>query len=138
MHVESSPTTTLGPGPDRFPDVTLHKYVKCFLSLKCFTPSKPLNVIVISYGMDIATTDPFNVASYNGCAREALEDHDLEPDEESVDTPLGFLDFRMMDSNDGEVLNELEEYGNAGQLCRQRAINSFDEVIFDEKKLRSS
>ncbi|GKB74019.1 hypothetical protein Tco_0935431 [Tanacetum coccineum] len=29
------------------------------------------------------------------------------------------------DSDDGEVLNELEEYGNVGQLCLQRAINSF-------------
>ncbi|GJR35717.1 hypothetical protein Tco_1211401 [Tanacetum coccineum] len=52
---------------------------------------------------------------------------DLEPDDESVNTPLvsPFLDSDD-DSNDGEVLNELEEYGNAGQLCRQRAINSFD------------
>ncbi|GKB63424.1 hypothetical protein Tco_0919610 [Tanacetum coccineum] len=52
---------------------------------------------------------------------------DLEPDEELVDTPLvsPFLDSDD-DSDDGEVLNELEEYGNAGQLCRQRAINSFD------------
>ncbi|GJZ64621.1 hypothetical protein Tco_0621042, partial [Tanacetum coccineum] len=52
---------------------------------------------------------------------------DLEPDDESVDTPLvsHFLDSDE-DSNDGEVLKELEEYGNAGQLCRQRAINSFD------------
>ncbi|GKA94410.1 hypothetical protein Tco_0816448 [Tanacetum coccineum] len=52
---------------------------------------------------------------------------DLEPDDESVDTPLvsPFLDSDD-DSDDGEVLNELEEYGNAGQLCRQRAINSFD------------
>ncbi|GJV57376.1 hypothetical protein Tco_1458381 [Tanacetum coccineum] len=52
---------------------------------------------------------------------------DLEPDDESVDTPLvsPFLDLDD-DSDDGEVLNELEEYGNAGQLCRQRAINSFD------------
>nr|GEY12458.1 hypothetical protein [Tanacetum cinerariifolium] len=48
---------------------------------------------------------------------------DLEPDFESVDTPLvsPFLDS-VDDSDDGEVLNELEEYGNARQLCRQRAI----------------
>ncbi|GKB30187.1 hypothetical protein Tco_0869588 [Tanacetum coccineum] len=32
------------------------KMAKLFLSLKCFTPSNPLNVIVISYGMDSATT----------------------------------------------------------------------------------
>ncbi|GJV72910.1 hypothetical protein Tco_1492905 [Tanacetum coccineum] len=30
------------------------------------------------------------------------------------------------DSDDGEVLNELEEYGNARKLCRQWVINSFD------------
>nr|GEV63752.1 hypothetical protein [Tanacetum cinerariifolium]GEV64904.1 hypothetical protein [Tanacetum cinerariifolium] len=52
---------------------------------------------------------------------------DLDPDDESIDTPLvsPFLNSDD-DSDDGEVLNELEEYGNAGQLCRQRAINSFD------------
>ncbi|GJY68335.1 hypothetical protein Tco_0471317 [Tanacetum coccineum] len=52
---------------------------------------------------------------------------DFEPDDESVDTPLvyAFLDSDD-DSDDGEVLNELEEYDNAGQLCRQRAINSLD------------
>ncbi|GKB71141.1 hypothetical protein Tco_0932553 [Tanacetum coccineum] len=52
---------------------------------------------------------------------------DLEPDYKSVDTLLvsPFLDSDD-DSDDGEVLNELEEYGNARQLCRQRAINSFD------------
>ncbi|GJW09062.1 hypothetical protein Tco_1571485 [Tanacetum coccineum] len=52
---------------------------------------------------------------------------DLDPDDESVDTPLvsPFLDSDD-DSDDGEVLNELEEYGNAGKLFHQRAINSFD------------
>nr|GEU76480.1 hypothetical protein [Tanacetum cinerariifolium] len=52
---------------------------------------------------------------------------DLEPDDELVDTPLvsPFLDLDD-DSVDSEVLNELEEYGNAGKLCCQRAINSFD------------
>ncbi|GJS46069.1 hypothetical protein Tco_0596190 [Tanacetum coccineum] len=52
---------------------------------------------------------------------------DLKPDDESVDTPLvsPFLDSDD-DSDDGEVLNELEEYGNAGKLCRQRVINSLD------------
>ncbi|GJU10586.1 hypothetical protein Tco_1132982 [Tanacetum coccineum] len=50
-----------------------------------------------------------------------------QPNEINVDTPLvyPFLDSDD-DFDDGEVLNELEEYGNAGQLCRQRAINSFD------------
>ncbi|GKG45322.1 hypothetical protein Tco_0495400, partial [Tanacetum coccineum] len=45
--------------PDGFPDVTLHKYVQNELwpfSLKFFTSSEPLNVIVISYGMNCATT----------------------------------------------------------------------------------
>ncbi|GKA60966.1 hypothetical protein Tco_0760373 [Tanacetum coccineum] len=50
-----------------------------------------------------------------------------KPDDESIDTPLvsPFLDLDD-DSDDGEVLNELEEYGNVGQLCRQSVINSFD------------
>ncbi|GKC03631.1 hypothetical protein Tco_0995241 [Tanacetum coccineum] len=53
---------------------------------------------------------------------------DLEPNDKSVDTPLvsPFLDSND-DYDDGEVLNELEEYGNAGKLCRQRVINSLDE-----------
>nr|GEU45370.1 hypothetical protein [Tanacetum cinerariifolium] len=52
---------------------------------------------------------------------------DLEPDDESVNTPLvsSFLDSDD-DSDDGEVLDELSEYGNAGKLRRQWAINSFD------------
>ncbi|GJR17162.1 homeodomain-like protein [Tanacetum coccineum] len=52
----------------------------------------------------------------------------FKPNNESVDTPLvsPFLDSDD-DSDDSEVLNELEEYDNAGQLCRQRAVNSFDE-----------
>ncbi|GJX87073.1 hypothetical protein Tco_0339087 [Tanacetum coccineum] len=51
----------------------------------------------------------------------------FEPNNKSVDTPLDspFLDSDG-DSNDGEVLNELEEYDNVGQLHCQRAINSFD------------
>nr|GEW42741.1 hypothetical protein [Tanacetum cinerariifolium] len=46
---------------------------------------------------------------------------DLETDNESVDTPLvsPFLDSDD-DSNDGEVLNELDEYGNAVKLCRKK------------------
>ncbi|GJX20346.1 hypothetical protein Tco_0223023 [Tanacetum coccineum] len=47
---------------------------------------------------------------------------DLEPDDESVDRPLvsPFLDSDD-DSDDEEVLNELEEYGNAGKLCQKRS-----------------
>nr|GEV31048.1 hypothetical protein [Tanacetum cinerariifolium] len=58
---------------------------------------------------------------------------DLEPDDESVDT---LLVSPLLDSDDdfddGEVLNELEEYGNPGQLCRKMAINSFngDDLAF--------
>ncbi|GJQ98700.1 hypothetical protein Tco_0009839 [Tanacetum coccineum] len=60
--------------------------------------------------------------------KEFSKTYDLEPDDESVDTPLvyPFLDSDD-DFDDGEVLNELVAYGNAGQLCRQRAINGFDE-----------
>ncbi|GJV71809.1 hypothetical protein Tco_1491804, partial [Tanacetum coccineum] len=48
-------------------------------------------------------------------------------DDESVDTPLVplFLDSGS-DLDDGEVLNELYEYGNAGTLHHKRIINSFD------------
>ncbi|GKC19172.1 hypothetical protein Tco_1021322 [Tanacetum coccineum] len=52
---------------------------------------------------------------------------DLEPDDGLVDTPFVsyFLDSDD-DSDDGEVLNELEEYSNAGKLCRKKVSNSFD------------
>ncbi|GJR46832.1 MAK10-like protein [Tanacetum coccineum] len=52
---------------------------------------------------------------------------DLEPIDESVDTPLvfPFLDLDD-DSDDGEALNELEEYVNAGKLCRKKVINGID------------
>ncbi|GJT50700.1 hypothetical protein Tco_0976857 [Tanacetum coccineum] len=57
----------------------------------------------------------------------------LELDDESVDKPIvsPFLDPDD-DSDDGEVLNELEEYGNAGKLCHQRVINSLtgDDLAF--------
>ncbi|GJX85355.1 hypothetical protein Tco_0336129 [Tanacetum coccineum] len=45
---------------------------------------------------------------------------DLEPDDGLVDRPLvsPFLDSDD-NSDDGEVLNELEEYGNAGKLCQK-------------------
>ncbi|GKG22361.1 hypothetical protein Tco_0387664, partial [Tanacetum coccineum] len=46
---------------------------------------------------------------------------DPYPDDGLVDTPLvpSFLDLDD-DSDDREVLNELEEYGNAGKLCQKR------------------
>ncbi|GJS76255.1 hypothetical protein Tco_0726136 [Tanacetum coccineum] len=52
---------------------------------------------------------------------------DLEPDDEFIDIPLvsPFLDSDDY-SDDGEVINELEKYGNAGTLCRKKVINSFD------------
>ncbi|GKA71300.1 hypothetical protein Tco_0777439 [Tanacetum coccineum] len=56
-----------------------------------------------------------------------IEIDDLESDDESIDTPLvsPFLDSDD-DSNDGEVLDELDEYGNAGNFYRNRIINSLD------------
>nr|GEY74040.1 hypothetical protein [Tanacetum cinerariifolium] len=53
--------------------------------------------------------------------------NDIESNNESVDTLLvsPFLESDS-DSDDGEVLNELYEYGNAGTLHRKRIINSFD------------
>nr|GEW15405.1 hypothetical protein [Tanacetum cinerariifolium] len=71
----------------------------------------------------------------NGFTQQPNENDvdDLEPDDESVDTPLvyPFLDSDDA-SDDGKVLNELEVYGNARQLCRQRAINGFnrDDLAF--------
>ncbi|GKC92445.1 hypothetical protein Tco_1157887 [Tanacetum coccineum] len=53
--------------------------------------------------------------------------NDLESDDESVDTPLvSPFPHSDNDSDDGEVLNELSEYENAGVLRRERIINSFD------------
>ncbi|GKE31269.1 hypothetical protein Tco_1450591, partial [Tanacetum coccineum] len=48
---------------------------------------------------------------------------DLESNNGLVDTPLVslFLDSDD-DPDDGEVLNELEEYGNAGKLCRKKEL----------------
>ncbi|GJR66144.1 zf-CCHC domain-containing protein [Tanacetum coccineum] len=58
---------------------------------------------------------------------QATSSHDLESDDESIDTPLvyPFLDSDD-DSDDGEVLDELDEYGNAGNFYRNRIINSLD------------
>ncbi|GJT79389.1 hypothetical protein Tco_1053731 [Tanacetum coccineum] len=53
--------------------------------------------------------------------------NDLESDDESIDTPLIYpFPHSNNDSDDGEVHNELIEYGNVGMLRRERAINSFD------------
>ncbi|GJY50660.1 hypothetical protein Tco_0441507 [Tanacetum coccineum] len=53
--------------------------------------------------------------------------NDLESDDESVDIPLvSPFPHSDNDSDDGEVLNELSEYENAGTLRRERLINSFD------------
>nr|GEV41357.1 hypothetical protein [Tanacetum cinerariifolium] len=77
---------------------------------------------------------------FNGFTQQPNEINvdDLVPDDELVDTPLvsPFLNSND-DPDDGEVLNELEEYGNAGQLCLQREINSFDrdDLAFQWKKL---
>ncbi|GKF65087.1 hypothetical protein Tco_0188535 [Tanacetum coccineum] len=52
---------------------------------------------------------------------------DPEFEDELKDTPLvsPFLDSDD-DSDDSEVLNELEEYGNAGNFYPNRIINSLD------------
>nr|GEY25765.1 hypothetical protein [Tanacetum cinerariifolium] len=59
--------------------------------------------------------------------------NDLESDDESVDTPFvsPFL-HSDNDSNDGEMLNELIEYENAGTLRQERIINCFngDDLAF--------
>ncbi|GJU49790.1 hypothetical protein Tco_1219345 [Tanacetum coccineum] len=53
--------------------------------------------------------------------------NNLESDDETGDTPLvSPFPHSDNDSNDGEVLNELIEYENAGTLRRERMINSLD------------
>ncbi|GJZ93783.1 hypothetical protein Tco_0665986 [Tanacetum coccineum] len=55
--------------------------------------------------------------------------NNLESDDEAVDTPLvSPFPHSDNDLNDGEVLNELDEYENAGTLHRERIINSLDGV----------
>ncbi|GJU86654.1 hypothetical protein Tco_1294200 [Tanacetum coccineum] len=58
---------------------------------------------------------------------DVFEMDDLESNDESVDTPLvsPFLDSDD-ELGDGEVLNELDKYGNAGNFYRNRIINSID------------
>ncbi|GJS43449.1 hypothetical protein Tco_0568492 [Tanacetum coccineum] len=53
--------------------------------------------------------------------------NDLDSDDESVDTPLvSPFPHSDNDLDDGEVLNELSEYDNAGTLRCKGIINSFD------------
>ncbi|GJV51311.1 hypothetical protein Tco_1447052 [Tanacetum coccineum] len=53
--------------------------------------------------------------------------NDLEFDDESVDTPfVSPFPHSDNDLDNGEVLNELSEYKNAGVLRRERLINGFD------------
>ncbi|GJT36476.1 hypothetical protein Tco_0926895 [Tanacetum coccineum] len=86
------------------------------------------------------TTITIATAFLNGFTQQPneIDIDDLKPDNESVYTPLvsPFLDSDD-GFDDGEVLNELEEYGNARQLCRQRKINSFDgdDLAFQWKNL---
>ncbi|GKE75746.1 hypothetical protein Tco_1537787 [Tanacetum coccineum] len=58
---------------------------------------------------------------------DEIDMDDLESKDESIDTPLvsPFLDSDV-ELDDGEVLNELDEYGNAGNFYPNRIINSFD------------
>ncbi|GKD61644.1 hypothetical protein Tco_1299153 [Tanacetum coccineum] len=73
------------------------------------------------------------------CTKVVQELHELQAilafsDDESVDTPLvsPFMDSDN-DSDDGEVLNELYEYGDANILRQKRIINSFngDDLAFE-------
>nr|GEZ22720.1 hypothetical protein [Tanacetum cinerariifolium] len=56
-----------------------------------------------------------------------VEMDDLKSDDGSIDTPIvsPFLDSDD-ESDDGEVINELDEYGNARNFYRNRIINIFD------------
>ncbi|GKE02815.1 hypothetical protein Tco_1390798, partial [Tanacetum coccineum] len=59
--------------------------------------------------------------------------NDLKSDDELVDTPIvSPFPHSDNDSDDGEVLNELSEYENAGALHRARIINGFngDDLAF--------
>ncbi|GJV52870.1 hypothetical protein Tco_1448611 [Tanacetum coccineum] len=52
---------------------------------------------------------------------------DLESEDELIDTPRVSLFLDSDDeSDDGEVLNELDEYGNMGNFYPNRIINSLD------------
>ncbi|GKE78740.1 hypothetical protein Tco_1544860 [Tanacetum coccineum] len=60
--------------------------------------------------------------------------NNIESDNETGDTPLvSPFPHSDNDSDDGEVLNELIEYENAGTLCRERIINSLDgdDLVFE-------
>ncbi|GKD34281.1 retrovirus-related pol polyprotein from transposon TNT 1-94, partial [Tanacetum coccineum] len=55
--------------------------------------------------------------------------NNLESDDEMGDTPLiSPFPHSHNDLDDGEVLNKLIEYKNAGTLCRERIINSLDRM----------
>nr|GEU44282.1 hypothetical protein [Tanacetum cinerariifolium] len=60
---------------------------------------------------------------------DVFEMDDLESDNKSVDTPLvsPFIDSDD-ESDDKEVLNELNKYGNAGNFYYNRIINSFGSI----------
>ncbi|GKG05343.1 hypothetical protein Tco_0325429, partial [Tanacetum coccineum] len=58
---------------------------------------------------------------------DVLEIDDLEFDNESIDTPLVSLFLDSDDElDDGEVLNELDEYRNAENFQPNKIINSID------------
>ncbi|GJS34919.1 hypothetical protein Tco_0533301 [Tanacetum coccineum] len=58
---------------------------------------------------------------------------DLEPNDESIDTPIvsPFLDSND-DLDNGEVLKELEEYRNVGKLCQKSFIYVTDFVVLED------
>nr|GEV31640.1 hypothetical protein [Tanacetum cinerariifolium] len=50
----------------------------------------------------------------------------IESNDESIDAPLV---SPFLDSDDGEVLNKLEEYGNARKLCRKK--KAYNTIMVD-------
>ncbi|GKB12402.1 hypothetical protein Tco_0846325 [Tanacetum coccineum] len=65
----------------------------------------------------------------NNFANQPIETNmnNLETDDETRDTPLvSPFPHSDKDSDDGEVLNELIKYENAGTLRQERIINSLD------------
>ncbi|GJT97212.1 hypothetical protein Tco_1092730 [Tanacetum coccineum] len=90
-----------------------------------------LQVILASVNSRLESIEKF----LNNFANQPNETNmnDLESDDESVDTPLVCpFPHSDNDSDDGEVLNELSEYENAGALRRARIINGFngDDLAF--------
>nr|GEU37126.1 zinc knuckle CX2CX4HX4C [Tanacetum cinerariifolium] len=119
-HIRMLPQENANPSPTNSPPV-----LPTALRARIVQELNELQAILTYINSRLENIDRF----LNGFIQQPNEINvdDLEPDDESVDTPLvsHFL-YSDDDSDDGEVLKKLEEYGNAGQLCRHREINSFD------------